>query len=180
MADLDTLRWGDSQSLTFGPFGAGDTAKPMTSKQLIASHWRWPCVWALRVVWRPFLAEGENATFTLAVDVTLGSGQSQATARFIYVMAPVAGAYLPINDLQFIPASDIQVQALLLGSTPLGVPGTQQHIDCGVFVAPYSETHAITRIYEKTLEPGQGESPRYLGDNPARPFQDDRLHYKER
>lgn len=181
MPDLDTLRWGDSQALVFGPFGAGDSAHPMTSKQLIAAHWRWPLVWALRVVIRDALNAAETATIHLAVDVVVGSGQSQATARFLYDLVSTApGVYPPINDLQFIPACDIQASALILGSQPLIVPAAQQSVQFGLFVAPQTEPHATTRIYEKLLEHGGGESVRYLGENPARPFQDERLHYKER
>lgn len=182
MADLDTLRWGDSQVLVFGPFGAGEHAHPMTTKQLIAAHWRWPVVWGLRVIIRETgMDPAETATINLAVDVVVGSGQSQATARFLYNLVSTApGVYAPINDLQFIPACDIQAGASILGSQALVVPGVQQNIPVGLFVAPQTELHALTRIYEKMLEQGGGESPRYLGDNPARPFQDDRLHYKER
>jgi len=179
MPDLDTLRWGDSQQLII-PATAGDFALLQTSKQMIAAHWRWPLVWALRVIIRPFLDPTEAATIHLAVDVVVGSGQSQATARFLYNLAPNAGGtYDPINDLQFIPACDIQASALILGSTAL-FSNVEESIAFGLFVAPQTEVHAPTRIYEKLLEHGGGESVRYLGQNPARPFQDERLHYKER
>lgn len=181
MPDLDTLRWGDTETLKIAPTqNSGDFAVPQNTKQLIAAHWRWPLVWALRVIIRPQLDPAETATINLAVDVVVGSGQSQATARFLYNVAPVAGVYPPINDLQFIPACDIQAEALVLGSTALFVPNAGQSIITGLFVAPQTEPHAMTRIYEMLLEHGGGESVRFLGQNPGRPFKDERLHYKAR
>lgn len=179
MGDLDTLRWGDSQQLIIPGGAGGRFAAIQTSKQLIAAHWRWPCVWALRVIIRPQLDEHETATIFCAVDVIVGSGQSQATARFLYNVALVAGAYAPINDLQLIPACDIQATVLILGSQAL-VGTAEESIAFGLFVAPHSEPHAITRYYEKTIEEHGGESRRWMDANPAQGFQDEPLHYKPR
>ena len=106
-------------------------------------------MWALRVVIRANLSAIETAVIHLAVDVVVGSGQSQATARFPYDLVSTApGVYAPINDLQLMPACDIQATALILGSGAL-VDVAQQAVEMGLFVAPHTEVHAPTRIYEK-------------------------------
>jgi len=176
MADLDTLRWGDAKQIVFA--GTGGRQLPLGATfQLVAARWRWPLLWGVRIVIVPALDAGETGTFVVDVQVTLGSGQNSMTAHFTYTIAPTAGVYpICVNDFLEIPASDIQVTATINGNP--SVAGTvNESLQVGVFVAPQTEPHATTRMYEAMVEQAP-EAKRFMDGQIG--FQDEALRYQRR
>ena len=153
----DTLRWGDSK--TFANLSTTENVN-LSSKQLVAAHWRWPLTWKLMVAVVPAMVAAETAIFTLAIRVTVGSGQGTTTVKLpLIFVAPSAGpgsAYLDQTFFFDIPAQDIQVEALLTGTA--NQPGDS--VTVGVYVAPVTEAHAMTHMldgFAKDERFGRGE-----------------------
>lgn len=185
---LDTLRWGDAETLNLLGTGAFANIVKSASKQLVKANWRWPLMWGLRIVIVPQLAQGETATFTVTFTVTIGVGQNSMDALFAYTIAPTAGVYpICINDLIEIPAADIQVTAKLTGAPGVGLVDNFQ---VGAFVAPTTEPHAGAHLLDLATgeQPGMrwmqnyppGGSPQHPGTGIAFPQNPDPLHYQPR
>jgi hypothetical protein len=183
---LDTLRWGDSRAIVFTA-QSGDNIPAFPIIQLVKAQWRWPLLWGLRLVIVPSFDATETAAFSVAVQVTLGAGQNSTTATFTYALThpyPVC-----VNDFIELPASDIQVTATLTG-----VPAAndvQENVTIGAYVAPTTEPHAMTHLFEALVEKapqGQrwmqdypsGGAPTHPGTGIAFPVNPDPLHYQSR
>lgn len=165
---LDTLRWGDCQNVAIvNPALAAATQ--MTTKQLAQARWRWPLVWGLRISIEPQMAVGETLTFTVTFQVTIGSGQNTANVYFVYLLT-AANGYAPITDFLQLPAQDVQVQCTV--SSP-GGSGLTDNIRVGAFLAPVTEPHATTHLYEiasgESQEPGARWMTEHHGSNPDGP-----------
>ncbi len=175
--DATTQRWGDQ--VTANATSTGGLA-PVTwvnfTKQLIASHWRWPIMWGLRISIVPQLDASETATFTITVSCNVGSGQTAIPVVFTYLLAPVAGVYAPINDLQQIPAEDVQVIATVTGQ-PAAAAGVKDAIIVGATIAPFTDPHGLTRLYE-WMEKSPDEQPEGGRWMHGRPFADQKLTYR--
>jgi hypothetical protein len=189
VSDVDTLRWGDAFSFQFSNAATGRNATVNLNRQLAQARWRWPIQWGLRVIIVPHFNADEAGDVTVNVLVTVGSGQNSTTAVFSYLVAPTAGVYpVCINDFQQIPASDVQVTAQLL--TGQITSATLETLEVGIYLAPVTEPHAMTRMYEAMVE-GKPEGKRWMQDygepspqNPgtgiAFPINPDPLHYQRR
>ncbi len=175
--DATTQRWGDQLTASVTSSGGILPVSWSTNtKQLIAAHWRWPLMWGLRISIVPALDATETATFTITITCTVGSGQTAIPVVFTYVLAPVAGVYAPINDLQQIPAEDVQVIATVTGQ-PAAAAGVKDNIVVGAVIAPFTDPHGLTRLYDWMMTPPneQPEGGRWMD---GRPFADQRLTYR--
>ncbi len=189
MSDQDTLRWGDAFSFQFSNPATGRNATVNLQKQLAQAKWRWPIQWGLRVIIVPHMDAAETGDVTVNVLVTVGSGQNSTTATFQYVVAPTAGVYpLCINDFQEIPASDVQVTAQLLTGQLTSV--NLETVEVGVYLAPTTEPHGLTRLFEWMMDPRHAEqrwmqnygppSQQNPGTGIAFPVNPDPLYYQRR
>jgi len=184
----DTLRWGDCQNVTLVNSALAHVVT-MQSKQLAQARWRWPLLWGMRVSIEPQIAAGETLTFTVTFQVTIGSGQNTATVSFVYLLT-AANGYAPITDFQQLPAQDIQVTCTV--SSP-GGSGLTDNIRVGAFLAPVTEPHAMTHVYE--MMSGEADAPgarwmtEHHGSDPdgpqpgtgqGFPINPDPLHYQRR
>lgn len=147
MSDQSNLRWGDTQTLDYKvqAFRAG--APITTSKQLVMGQWKRPLTWAMRLAIVPAIPAGETATFTVVFLITIGVGQGVITIPFSYTLAPNAGVYSPVTDMQILPAEHVQITCQVFGA-PTAANGTEQSFQVGAFIAPYTEPHGSERMYE--------------------------------
>jgi hypothetical protein len=155
-SSLDTLRWGDSETLLGLETLAGGESSTVLSKQLAQAHWRWPLSWSFWAMFVPMFDSTERATFTVITSVTLGVGQAQLTTEIRTDIAhDASNLYHPVNLAETFPAQDIQVRCRVIGQASLTTPGGQDSLAIGIFLAPQTEPHAMTEILAR-LE-GEGK-----------------------
>ena len=183
---LDTLRWGDAQNVQIVN-GALAIETVSITRQLAQARWRWPLMWGLRIGITPQVGNGETLTFTVQYKVTIGCGQNSADMFFNYTIAPAAGLYLPVTDFIELPAQDIQVIATV--NSP-GGSGVTDNFQVSAFLAPTTEPHAMTHLFEHLVE-GDPEGVRWTtehhqpsaaqpGTGLGFPINPDPLHYQRR
>lgn len=162
MTTLSSIRWGDAENLEFVvPALALTPIVAPTKSQLVAAHWNWPLTWTVGVVLIPQFAATETATFSVDLLVTMGVGASVATFPVTYTLAPVAGAYLPVFDQKFFPSQDLQMKAQIRG-VPTGPAGATENLFVGLFAAPLTEPHAMTRVLETLTGTPEGNPQRFM------------------
>jgi hypothetical protein len=175
MSEIDTLRWGDVQSISGLQKMVAETSIVLKTKQMISARWRWPLVWVLRVAFVPQFAADESGTFTITVTVQLGTGGGLLEFPFFYTLAPQPdGSYRAITDAQLIPAQDCQVFVSVTSSTATGT--SLDTLLVGAWMAPETEPHAMTRMHDMlaaaSTAPPHREA-RWMREG----FQDDPLNY---
>ena len=137
MTAHDTLRWGDTRGFQLS---AGEAATDTPTQQLVAAHWDYPITWTVLLVMTPQLTGAEVNPFTVTYNVTVGVGQGTHTYPLTYDFI-AGGFYAPISDQKFIPAQDLQINALLTGN-----PSNNEGFQIGAFAAPMTEPHAMREI----------------------------------
>jgi hypothetical protein len=183
VSDFDTLRWGDTQTLSFATVGAAFPTGPQPTKQLVHAHWRRPLTWKLLVNIQPSLPAVEAGTFHLIMRLTVGCGGGMQTIPFDFVSAPVAGVYAPVLQFFDIPAQDIQIvfDVNLAPATDDTLPHSWLF---GAFVAPFTEpsgsadtaallTHAIGQSASRA-DPDSRDMSRWIPPG----FEDGELRYR--
>lgn len=184
MSDIDTLRWGDTQTLTFNPGAAALVGVPQT-KQLVHAHWQRPCTWKVLVWIAPTLPPGEAGTFNAALEITIGCGGGMVTFDRFYTFAPAAGVYSPQLDIFDVPAQDIQARILINGITG-ATDDTRQHSWLtACMVAPITEPAGYTDVADmlrklaqnmpaNLRDPDSEGLPRWMPEG----FEDGQLKYR--
>jgi hypothetical protein len=166
----DTLRWGGRTAVTWGPTSAaGGNAQANLNKavlqanhlgvQLVNAHWRWPLTWQTTVILTPQFAPDEGGTVIVRIDWILGSGDAQQNFSTFYTMAPQPGTGLyrsVVDSTTILAGCDLQAKLGTgsIATTGGEVPGpgttTQDTLEIGVFVAPYTESHALLHAAENS------------------------------
>jgi hypothetical protein len=176
MSDVDTMRWGDSQTLLMS--GIGENAAPV-SGQLLNAHWQRPCVWRLMLAIQPNITAGDTTVFVVNVLLRVGVGQANSLIPLAtFVFAPTAGVYTGQTTFFDVPAQDMQVQfsaGVQGGGTPME-PGDS--ITVSAFAAPHAEPAGISQIRDGIAagirEPDQDGQPRWMPPG----FNDGQLRYR--
>jgi hypothetical protein len=156
MSELDTVRWGDQQTLLFTPNLAGPAALigVTATKQLVNAHWRRPCTWKLLVSIQPFMPSIEASTFHPQMNLFVGCGGANVTIPVAFTVAPAAGVYSPILQFFDLPAQDIQVnfQVSMAGASDDTFPHSWLF---AALAAPFTEPdgYTMTSEYIKQLIP---------------------------
>jgi hypothetical protein len=180
MSDVDTMRWGDTQTLNIGV--AGGETSVVQSSQMLNAHWQRPCVWRLMLSVAPAIPTGETVDFDVVALVRVGVGQANQLVPLATLTFTNAAGY-PAQTLFFdVPAQDIQVQ-FTVSVHGGGVP-TNQKGDAFVvsaFVAPHSEPAAIAQMRDavggnphRIQEPDHEGHPRWMPPG----FDDGQLRYR--
>lgn len=189
MSDLDTIRWGDTQTLVFAPAAGGSPAGlfgPPQTKQLVHAHWSRPCTWKVLVYIAPTLPASEAGTFNAAAQITVGCGGGMVQFGRIYTFAPTAGVYTPQLDIFDVPAQDIQAQILLNGTTPATQDVDQESWLTAIMVAPITEPAGYTDVADMLRKlavdmphnlrnPDSEGLPRWMPEG----FEDGELRYRK-
>lgn len=173
MSDLDTLRWGDTQTLAFDP-GVADP-KGMATRQMVSAKWRRPLGWVCNVVIAPQF-NAETGTFVFQARITQGIGGGLVTSVKTYTLAPVGGVYDPIFDSFELAAQDIQIDVALVRTA--AAVGGPESVQIGVFVAPITEPHAMTAILDQTDGGLPPPHRRWMHDSPSPGFEPAPLGYQ--
>jgi hypothetical protein len=173
-SSLDTLRWGDAETLLGLETLAGVETTFISSKQLAQAHWRWPLSWSFWAMFVPMFDSTERSTFTVITSVTLGVGQAQLTTE-IRTDLPhdAANLYHPVNLAETFPGQDIQVRCRVTGQATLTNPNGVNSLAIGVFLAPQTEPHAMTEILAR-LEGEPKEQVEWMREG----FTPQELHYR--
>lgn len=185
MSDFDTLRWGDSDSLTFFTATSPSNITVQKTKQLVHAYWRRPLTWKVLVYVVPQLPAAESGTFTATLLAVIGIGQSVSPLIAIPItVAPTAGVYAPVMQTFDLPAQDIQLQFALDASA-----ATQEEApefwNFAAFAAPLTEPQGYTVVGDMLAGPdGARDQTRRMPDQFAEPrwmppgFQDGTLRYR--
>jgi hypothetical protein len=189
--DLDTLRWGDNIAVQLtGTAAAVGISSASSQKQIAKTQWRWPIMWGVRFIVSVQTTDPNAPAFDVTFQVTIGSGQNSSTCEFTYTVTPAAGVYPIVTDFQQLPASDIQITGTVKSSVALA-PGITSTVYLGAYVAPLTEPHGLTRLFEWMLPPPEGGqrwmqnyppggSPQNPGTGVAFPVDPDPLYYQRR
>ncbi|HZZ54783.1 MAG TPA: hypothetical protein VFE26_10925 [Trebonia sp.] len=187
MSDIDTMRWGDTQTLE--PLNAVTTdvnSQVVTSSQMLNAKWQRPVTWRLMLSVAPSIA-GEDTASTLTVFVTLFVGVGQANA-------PVPLATLTFTDADGfagqtvffdIPAETMQVQFTAVFDP--SVASTGSVVQVTAMCAPITEPRVMADVRELLREihhrdlpsrhnaPSDGDGqPRWMGPG----FDDGVMRYR--
>lgn len=183
MTDVDTLRWGDTDSLTFFTTGSGGNLSVKQTKQLVAAKWQRPLTWKLLVNIIPNLqGTGETSTFTPLLQLYVGVGQGMIQVAIPITLAPTAGVYLPVVQFFDIPAEAYQA------AFTLDVSGASQETKAetftfSAFTAPFTEPRGYTDLRDmfrkvhglpERNEPDREGLPRWMPEG----FDDGQLKYR--
>ncbi len=118
----------------------------------------------------------ETGTFTAEFLMTLGVGQGEMQTQLRYTISPTGGVYLPQNQQMLVPAQDLQLTVRVTGTATVSNPNGQDNLLVGAFIAPQTEPHAMTAMFELTVE-GKGPEPvEWMGPG----FTPQPLHYRNR
>jgi hypothetical protein len=172
-SSLDTLRWGDVETVIVGSTGELLSA---STKQLVQAHWRWPLSWTVQfsfVANFGTTAPAETVTFLFDVEFTVGVGQGKMTWVTTYTMVPSApNVYPNLSPQVTIPAQDLQIRVRVRSSAnPTGVAGENFLVGC--MVAPVTEPHAMTEAL-RVLEGEPRDEVEWMGPG----FTPQPLHYR--
>jgi hypothetical protein len=173
MSEVDTMRWGDTQSVLLAS-AAGAENGIITSSQMLNAHWQRPCVWRMMLSIAPEMAAGDVLTFTVNILLRIGVGQ----ANQLVPLATFAGAppYAPVVQFFDIPAENLQLQ-FLVGAIS-NTPAPNDRVVVSAFVAPRAEPGGIVQIRDRMpqeiREPDRDGLPRWM----PRGFDDGELKYR--
>ena len=176
MSDVDTMRWGDSQTLLMS--GIGENSAPV-SGQLLNAHWQRPVVWRLMIAIQPVITPGDTSVFVVNVLLRVGVGQANSQVPLAtFVFAPVAGVYTGQTAFFDVPAQDMQVQ-FRAGIQGGGVPMLpNDSFIVSAFAAPHAEPGGIAQIRDGMAaairEPDQDGQPRFMPPG----FNDGQVRYR--
>jgi hypothetical protein len=157
MTTLSSIRWGDAQGLELNVGATGIVNA--SSSQLVHATWHWPLTWTVAVILIPQFQATEAGAFTVTIQAVLGVGQAAQPFALTYAFA--APPYTPIFDQRFLPSQDLQLKATVTGVSTLG-PGTVEGLQVGLFAAPMTEPHAMTRMLEELSGQPQGNPQRFM------------------
>lgn len=148
MSEVDTLRWGDVQTLAFqpAPGGAGGFTGVTSSKQLVHAHWQRPCTWKVLVSIHPQLPATELGTFKVTVQFVIGCGGGFISFDRVYTFAPTAGVYTQQLDIFDVPAQDIQASVTNIDLSGATQDALAESWLAGIFVAPITEPAGYTDL----------------------------------
>jgi|SRR5215472_11797878 len=181
MSDVDTLRWGDTDSVTFFTVGSGTLVLVKDTKQLLHAHWERPLTWQLLVVITADLPVTEHGTFIVTLHLTIGVGGGMKQVNIPITITPVAGAFAANITNIPIPAQDVQLFATIdaTGNTQETLPETW---NLSAFIAPLTEPagYTDTRNYiagrppHLDLDPDNASLPRWMPPG----FDDGEVRYR--
>lgn len=167
-SSLDTLRWGDVESIAVP--AAGETLAQFT-KQLVQAHWRWPLTWQLQLSFHAELGTNvtETADFLFDVEFTVGAGQAKMTYVETFTMTNASG-YADVAVSRALPAQDLQLRVFARSSKAV-VQAAQLII--GAMVAPITEPHVMIEMLDN-LEGQRHDQVEWMREG----FHPQPLHYR--
>ena len=178
MTDIDTLRWGDSQTLSV-PGGS-----IQQSVQIVQGRWQRPLAWKLLVVIIPQVAAGETGTFKATMNLSIGIGQGTVTVPIPFSIAPTAGVYSPVIQNLDIPAQEVQI-SFTVDATGATAEGDANAFTVSAFIAPFTEPRVLMDLRDALVdraalasralaEPDRDGLPRWMPPG----FDDGMLRYR--
>lgn len=190
MSDIDTMRWGDTQTLNLAQ-GAGESSFT-PSKQMLNAKWERPVVWRLllSVVYQVDPAD-VGLTFTVNIFLQIGVGQASQQVPIASVNIIATSPPTLIAPLFFdIPAETMQVQFFVgnFGNQPRPTDSVTVTAMC----APHAEPGAVAQLRDVGVpDPNKASMrdregmPRWIGTphpdhEPGMPlgFDDGELRYR--
>lgn len=188
MSEIDTLRWGDTETMNFTEGGAATFTPPTpkSTKQLVHAHWNRPLTWRLMLIFEATVPAAETATFAAVALVTVGVGGGQKETVLANAVFSLANGYATSVQFFDIPAQDMQVRFILADIS--GAASVQPHsFAFSAFAAPLTEPAGYTEILKIAkravrIEPEQ--RPPESGDSTGLPhwmpsgFDDGELRYR--
>jgi hypothetical protein len=173
MSDVDTMRWGDTQTLNF--VAAGGEGQEGLSSQMLNAHWQRPCIWRLMISIAPFMTEADSA-LTFDVNVFLFVGVGQANQRIRIGSVSFATPFAPVTQFFDIPAENMQLQFQIANLSNL--PHLESYVEVTAMAAPRAEPGGISQIRDNIgagiREPDRDGLARW----PGRGFEDGELRYR--
>jgi hypothetical protein len=172
MSDVDTMRWGDTQSLKLS--GAVETA--LQSSQMLNAHWQRPCVWRLMVSVAPTVGPDDQAiVIGVVLSLRVGVGQANQLVPLPPITFP-AGTYAAVTQFFDVPAENLQLQFQVSVSGVIVDPNDQ--VTVSAFIAPRAEPGGIVQIRDHMgdgiREPDRDGLQRWPGAG----FDDGELRYR--
>jgi hypothetical protein len=152
MSDIDTMRWGDTQSLPLvnaqvDPETGGAI---IASSQMLNAKWQRPITWRLMVSVNPLIAAVDDAS-TLTVVVTLFVGVGQANQQVpLAVLSFGPGTYVGETQFFDVPAETMQLQFTVLADP--GVVSDGSVVVVTAMAAPVTDPRAIADVRELLRE----------------------------
>jgi len=182
MSDVDTMRWGDSQTLKIVNAAGEDVS--FLSSQMLNAHWQRPCVWRLLVsVSGQFDAADAGTTFTVTVFLRVGVGQTNELIPILTINWTV-GTTADTTVFFDIPAENMQMQFQVsdLANAPGGGVNPNDFVKVVALAAPRAEPGGISQIRDGLpgndgiREPDRDGMARWPGGG----FEDGELRYRGR
>lgn len=176
MSDVDTMRWGDTQSLSLLA-ASGESANAF-SKQMLQANWQRPVVWRVMLSISASIGADDAAlTFDVQPILFIGVGQANAPVP----LPPVHFATPFASSVQFfdIPAESIIMQFAILNLS--NAAHADSSINVAAFVAPHAEPGAIVQMRDKMGAPRHWVDPPDLQGQPhwmREGFDDGQLRYR--
>jgi len=186
MSDIDTMRWGDAQTLNFAnampnPSGAENFLLP--SKQMLNAHWQRPLLWKLMISVTPQVDDSvmEGFAFSLTAFLYVGVGQANSLVPLDIFNFSGVPPYTPVTKFYDIPAENYQLLFQLM--YPFGTSLTQSYVLVSAFTAPFTEPRMVTDVREyvgrgrdlpRRADAGSDEQPRYFPPG----FEDGQMTYR--
>jgi len=176
MSEVDTMRWGDTQSLLLTKAEAAGEGGVATSSQMLNAVWQRPCVWRLMVTIDPSIEPGDAAvTFDIAILLFVGIGQ--ANQKVPLAVQHFATPFNPVTLFFDIPAEAMQLQ-FAVQSLSNAITDPNSLVKVSAFAAPHSEPAGIVQIRDHmnrdVRSPDRDGLPRWM---PAG-FDDGEVRYR--
>jgi hypothetical protein len=168
MSDIDTMRWGDTQTLNLAQ-GAGESSFT-PSKQMLNAKWERPVVWRLMLsVAYQVVPADAGLTFSVQIFLQVGVGQASQQVPLATVNIVATSPATVIAPLFFdIPAEAMQVQFFVgdFGNQP----NAGDSVTVTAMCAPHAEPGAVAQMRDVSVpDPNKASQrdregmPRWIG-----------------
>lgn len=194
MSDVDTIRWGDTQSVNIAAAAVSVEGAPSValSKQMLNAKWERPVVWRLMLTLfaQVGVDDQSNITWDVQVFVQVGVGGVNQLVPLAFVH--FASPYAPSIQFFDIPAEAMQVQFQVQNVVGVILDPHADIVTVTAMCAPHAEPGAIAQMRDVAVpDPGHTSQrdreglPRWIGTphpehEPGMPqgFDDGELRYR--
>jgi hypothetical protein len=168
MSDIDTMRWGDTQTLNLANAAGESSFTP--SKQMLNAKWERPVIWRLMLtVAYQVVPADVGLTFTVNIFLQVGVGQASQQVPLASVNIVAANPSNVIAPLFFdIPAEAMQVQ-FFVGNFG-NQPNAGDSVTVTAMCAPHAEPGAVAQMRDTAVaDPNRASMrdrdgmPRWIG-----------------
>ena len=154
MSDIDTMRWGDTQTLVMTEQQTVETdsgpSQVGLSSQMLNLKWQRPLTWRLMVSAVPTVSPGDNGVVSITVFVTMFVGVGQANQEVPLFTWDFSAGPPPdyVGSTQFfdVPAEALQLRFTTVCNPPAADDGT--YVTVTAMGAPITEPRVTADVRE--------------------------------